>query len=262
MRSGLVVTFLFYPVEDLAQNVHRCVLSYNRDEVVARRRAAGLPVNLDTANTTNEERRIQTGQSTAPTSISVDINDDTKPPDKPIDSKPATAISELSPKEKLEQKTVAPSMAVTIAVAPTSKAEKTVEPEEQVKTTMREAPRSGGLVLRGRFEQHVPALAVFTGTARQDDLGAARQDEDAAAGLAAGNRQRLAAADHAAAAATAAAPAADVENMGAGRRGRSGCRTAHEDDECAAAQDGGVARDTTRHRRLRHLRGGRTDHRG
>ena len=39
MRSGLVVTFLFYPVEDLSQNVHRCVLSYNRDEVVARRRA-------------------------------------------------------------------------------------------------------------------------------------------------------------------------------------------------------------------------------
>src|SRR5688500_7341298 len=36
MRSGLVVTFLFYPVADLAQNVHRCVLSYQRDEVVAR----------------------------------------------------------------------------------------------------------------------------------------------------------------------------------------------------------------------------------
>lgn len=47
MRSGLVVTFLFYPVGDLAQNVHRCVLSYRRDEVVASRRAAGLPVNLD-----------------------------------------------------------------------------------------------------------------------------------------------------------------------------------------------------------------------
>src|SRR6266513_2801116 len=47
MRSGLVVTFLFYPVWDLAQNVHRCVLTYNRDEVVARRRAAGLAVNLD-----------------------------------------------------------------------------------------------------------------------------------------------------------------------------------------------------------------------
>ena len=74
MRSGLVVTFLFYPVGDLAQNVHRCVLSYNRDEVVARRRAAGLPVNLDTTGT---ERRNETGQSTAaPTSISVDTDDE------------------------------------------------------------------------------------------------------------------------------------------------------------------------------------------
>src|SRR5437764_4778854 len=89
MRSGLVVTFLFYPVEDLAQNVHRCVLTYNRDEVVARRRAAGLPVNLDT--TQSQERRIDTGQSTAPTSISVDTNDETKPPDKLAESKPATA---------------------------------------------------------------------------------------------------------------------------------------------------------------------------
>jgi hypothetical protein len=68
MRSGLVVTFLFYPVEDLAQNVHRCVLNYNRDEVVARRRAAGLPVNLDGTG----ERGEMTTQSAAPTSISVE----------------------------------------------------------------------------------------------------------------------------------------------------------------------------------------------
>ena len=67
MRSGLVVTFLFYPVEDLAQNVHRCVLSYNRDEVVARRRAAGLPVNLDV-----ERREETSAQSGAPTTISVE----------------------------------------------------------------------------------------------------------------------------------------------------------------------------------------------
>ncbi len=67
MRSGLVVTFLFYPVEDLAQNVHRCVLSYNRDEVVARRRAVGLPVNLDT-----ETRGELAVQSAAPTTISVE----------------------------------------------------------------------------------------------------------------------------------------------------------------------------------------------
>lgn len=69
MRSGLVVTFLFYPVADLAQNVHRCVLSYRRDEVVARRRAAGLPVNLDQKEPGGEKTTEQSG---APASISVD----------------------------------------------------------------------------------------------------------------------------------------------------------------------------------------------
>ena len=80
MRSGLVVTFLFFPVEDLAQNVHRCVLSYNRDEVVARRRAAGLPVNLDV-----ERREEMTAQSDAPTTISVESTSDSekKPPPSP-----------------------------------------------------------------------------------------------------------------------------------------------------------------------------------
>src|SRR6476661_8631175 len=69
MRSGLVVTFLFYPVADLAQNVHRCVLSYRRDEVVARRRAAGLPVNLDQKEQGGEK---PAGQSGAPASMSVE----------------------------------------------------------------------------------------------------------------------------------------------------------------------------------------------
>jgi hypothetical protein len=69
MRSGLVVTFLFYPVADLAQNVHRCVLNYQRDEVVARRRAAGLPVNLDQKEQGGDK---PTGQSGAPASISVE----------------------------------------------------------------------------------------------------------------------------------------------------------------------------------------------
>jgi hypothetical protein len=75
MRSGLVVTFLFYPVADLAQNVHRCVLSYRRDEVVARRRAAGLPVNLDQKEQGGEK---PTGQSGAPASISVEPGDGMK----------------------------------------------------------------------------------------------------------------------------------------------------------------------------------------
>jgi hypothetical protein len=78
MRSGLVVTFLFYPVADLAQNVHRCVLTYKRDEVVARRRASGLPVNLDQKEQGGEK---PTGQSGAPASISVEPAAEVKAPD-------------------------------------------------------------------------------------------------------------------------------------------------------------------------------------
>lgn len=47
MVSGVVVTFLIYPVRELSQNAHRCVVMYNREEVVAARRAAGLAVYLD-----------------------------------------------------------------------------------------------------------------------------------------------------------------------------------------------------------------------
>lgn len=78
MRSGLVVTFLFYPVADLAQNVHRCVLSYQRDEVVARRRAAGLPVNLDQREQGGEK---STGQSGVPASIAIEPTEVAKTPD-------------------------------------------------------------------------------------------------------------------------------------------------------------------------------------
>src|SRR5262245_20269258 len=49
MTSGLVVTFLFYPVPQLAEQAHRIVVTYDRAEVVATRRAAGLAVNLDSA---------------------------------------------------------------------------------------------------------------------------------------------------------------------------------------------------------------------
>jgi hypothetical protein len=110
MRSGLVVTFLFYPVEDLAQNVHRCVLSYNRDEVVARRRAVGLPVNLDV-----ETRGEMTVQSAAPTSISVESvpveekersADLPSPSSSPAISNPALDSTKVA--ETKEAETVAP----------------------------------------------------------------------------------------------------------------------------------------------------------
>src|SRR5262245_55610922 len=133
MRSGLVVTFLFYPVEDLAQNVHRCVLSYNRDEVVARRRAAGLPVNLD--NSSSQERRIETGQSAAPTSISVDGNNGKSEPDS---AKKATElqIDQLKPKE--DEKPDSPK--TVLPVSPPAPVEtKASDPIEKMKTATQEA---------------------------------------------------------------------------------------------------------------------------
>lgn len=130
MRSGLVVTFLFYPVEDLAQNVHRCVLSYNRDEVVARRRAAGLPVNLDN-NSTSSERRDSTGQSTAPISISVDSTDESM---KVAETKP---VIETGAKEKKVVKLVA-SPSPSPSAAPTTEAVKG-EADERVKSLTRDA---------------------------------------------------------------------------------------------------------------------------
>jgi hypothetical protein len=113
MRSGLVVTFLFYPVEDLAQNVHRCVLTYNRDEVVARRRAAGLPVNLDV-----ERREEMTVQSGAPTTISVENASEgdkktpvssppllpSEPPKPPKSNDQPKIVTPTSPSEDMQRK--------------------------------------------------------------------------------------------------------------------------------------------------------------
>src|SRR6266542_389517 len=47
MTSGMVITFLFYPVPQLSEQAHRVVVTYDRNEVIAARKAAGLAVNLD-----------------------------------------------------------------------------------------------------------------------------------------------------------------------------------------------------------------------
>jgi hypothetical protein len=126
MRSGLVVTFLFYPVEDLAQNVHRCVLNYNRDEVVARRRAAGLPVNLDDKEQGGEKT---TAQSTV-ASTSVD-------PERPKGDKPkepeSSSPTEL--KEKELKETPLSSSPGNSALGATSAA----KPNSEVTTALRNA---------------------------------------------------------------------------------------------------------------------------
>lgn len=46
MRSGLVLTLELVPVADIRSNAHRCVIKYDRDEVVAARRSAGLAYDL------------------------------------------------------------------------------------------------------------------------------------------------------------------------------------------------------------------------
>jgi hypothetical protein len=43
----MVVTLLVYPVRDLEQVVHRCVVRYDREAIIKARQAAGLAVNLD-----------------------------------------------------------------------------------------------------------------------------------------------------------------------------------------------------------------------
>src|SRR5438132_1290140 len=118
MRSGLVVTFLFYPVEDLAQNVHRCVLNYNRDEVVARRSAAGLPVNLDDKEQGGEKL---TAQSTAaPTSTEAEKSKGNKPDQQ---GPPARNDSSLPSETNLKEEKESPTNSVVTPIlssAPTN----------------------------------------------------------------------------------------------------------------------------------------------
>lgn len=59
MRSGLILILEFVPVNNIRQNAHRCVINYDRDEVVSARRSAGLAYNLgeDIKPTNNKNTR-------------------------------------------------------------------------------------------------------------------------------------------------------------------------------------------------------------
>mgnify|MGYP001179661759 FL=1 len=50
MRSGLVLILEFVPVANLRKNAHRCVITYDRDAVIAARRTAGLAYDLGGEN--------------------------------------------------------------------------------------------------------------------------------------------------------------------------------------------------------------------
>ncbi|MFY9607619.1 MAG: hypothetical protein WAU45_03285 [Blastocatellia bacterium] len=74
MRSGMVVTFLIYPVAELNQMAHRVVILYDRVEVVAARRAAGLAVNLEERQQERQERSIRIAPETDRLSTSIESN--------------------------------------------------------------------------------------------------------------------------------------------------------------------------------------------
>ena len=59
MRSGLVITLLVYPVRQVEDMAHTVVILYDRTDVVASRRAAGLAVNLEENQTQKEQRSIR-----------------------------------------------------------------------------------------------------------------------------------------------------------------------------------------------------------
>jgi hypothetical protein len=157
MRSGLVVTFLFYPVGDLAQNVHRCVLSYNRDEVVARRRAAGLPVNLDN---NIQERREQTGQSTAPTSISVDT-DDNNPLDEWSANVKANESVKQSKKEETEKEHLNPPSRPSPSTAPKGMSEVSDKVKAATQSALERALKKPKQFKKWTKPVHGLALAVL-----------------------------------------------------------------------------------------------------
>jgi hypothetical protein len=84
MRSGMVVTFLIYPVRELSLMTHRVVILYDRAEVIAARRAAGLAVNLEEKEQERQERSIRIAleterSSTSTQSRSTDANPELRP---------------------------------------------------------------------------------------------------------------------------------------------------------------------------------------
>jgi hypothetical protein len=70
MRSGLILILEFVPVSEIRKNAHRCVISYDRDEVIAARRTAGLAYNL------GEEIRPTSNKNTRANSKLISLTND------------------------------------------------------------------------------------------------------------------------------------------------------------------------------------------
>jgi hypothetical protein len=80
MRSGLILVLEFVPVSSIRSNAHRCVINYDRDEVVSARRSAGLAYNLgeEKASSNNKNTRANSKlvSSTAEETSEENTNDE------------------------------------------------------------------------------------------------------------------------------------------------------------------------------------------
>ncbi|MGH9844507.1 MAG: hypothetical protein ACREEM_37775 [Blastocatellia bacterium] len=97
MQTGLVITFLFYPVPQLAEQAHRVVVGYDRDEVIAARRAAGLAINLDGAE--EEKARTTSLRFSSPAAAPPAEAPPTRsqPARAPATNVPATKVADTTP---------------------------------------------------------------------------------------------------------------------------------------------------------------------
>jgi hypothetical protein len=77
MRSGLVLILELVPVSDLRKNAHRCVINYNRDDVVAARRTAGLAYNLGEDVKPNNQRNTRASSKLVGAGDAMAENDET-----------------------------------------------------------------------------------------------------------------------------------------------------------------------------------------
>ena len=126
MQSGLVVTFLFYPVQQLAEQAHRVVVTYDRDAVIAARRAAGLAINLDGAE---EKGTRTTSMRISPSQAATPAADETTPartptPRAPIRVADVADIDTTVPPAKLEDKTHDPARAASLALTEATRSPK------------------------------------------------------------------------------------------------------------------------------------------
>jgi hypothetical protein len=128
MQSGLVLTFLFYPVQQLAEQAHRVVVTYDRSEVMAARRAAGLAVNLDSAEGARPRTssvRISSSQA-SPHAAAADETSHTRAPATraPLRVGDTAEIDTIEPPAKLDERTDDPARAASLALTEVTRSPK------------------------------------------------------------------------------------------------------------------------------------------